>query len=109
MADITVDGLKGRLQSAIDSINTSIRSNKFGTNTIDELNKQKQILSAHIDDISAKDSVNEDDEKNTTRLIAIASNKQLSAEPKSSSNNALLISVVIVFGIAAFMYYKKNN
>jgi CHASE3 domain sensor protein len=109
MSTINVNDLKDRLQSTIDNINNSIRSNNFGTDTIDKLSKQKTILSNQINDISSKSVVNEEDEKNTTRLIAIAETKQLFSEPKGKSGNGIFIGILVVFTLAGIYYYYKNK
>lgn len=108
MSTISVNDLTNRLQNTIDSINKSIRSNNYGTDTIDKLAKQKTILLNHIADLSVKDVINEEDEKNTTRLIAIAETKQQSAEPKGGSSNVVVLFVLIAFSFVA-LYYKKNK
>ena len=108
MEEITVKNLTDKIQSSIKSIDTSIKSNKFGMRAISELTKQKSILANHINDLLDKGEVNEEDEKNTTRLIAIASTKQLSAEPKSSDNGLIAAVVVLFAAVAIFYYFKKD-
>ena len=109
MSDININDLTNSAQSAIDNINASIKSNKYGLMTIHEMNKQKSILSKHIEDLSNKESVNEDDLKNTTRLVAIAATKQLTAQPKSKEGGLLLIGALAIVAAAATFYYSKKK
>jgi hypothetical protein len=109
MADINLKDLTNNVQGAIVSINTSIKSNRFGSKTINELTKQKSILSSHISDLMAKGDLNEEDEKNTTRLIAIATSKKLTAQPKTNDNKALITGIVVIFSAVAIFYYFKKE
>jgi len=110
MSDINVNDLTNSLQSTIKNIDASIKMNRYGIGTLNELTKQKSILSNHISDLNNKQEVNEEDEKNTTRLIAISSTKLFDAKPSSSkANNGLILGVVGVFSIVGLFYYFKNN
>jgi hypothetical protein len=67
-------------------------------------------LSSHINDLLSKDDVNEEDEKNTTRLIAISTNKQLTAHPKGNDTSLVIGGVVVILAsVAIYYYYKKNK
>jgi hypothetical protein len=109
MTEITVDSLSSSISSQIDSINQYIKSNRLGLKAINELNKQKSILSSHVNDLLGKDDVSKEDEKNTTRLIAIATNKQLTAQPKGNDTSLVIGGVVIILAsVAIYYYYKKD-
>jgi hypothetical protein len=107
--EINKQDLIDKLQSAIDNINHSIKSTKLGINSINNLTQQKTILNDQIDSLKNKEVVNEDDLKTTTRIIAIATTKQLSSEPSKGLSSILFTGVIVAFiGFGIYYYIKKK-
>lgn len=107
--NVSVSELTSKLKSTIENINTSIKTNKFGTKVLDELSKQKSVLKSQIDSLISKgESVNGEDELNSSRIIAIATSRQLSSMSEKN-DNTMIYAVISILTLAGIYYYYKHH
>jgi len=67
-------------------------------------------LKKQIDSLKLKgDSLNEEDDSNSSRIIAIATSRQLSSTIDKPDYTVLYISVGLLSLAAIYYFYKKNK
>ena len=102
--------LESELQAQIDSLVAYIKSANISDDQKAQLSIQKSILQQELDALTNKVEITLEDEKNVTRIIAIAKSKQLAQNAIKDKTNITLyvgIAVVLVAGIWYFSTRKN--
>jgi len=112
MEETLVDkqSLIASLQSKIDELNSLIKKGDLGTNDINHIKVRKSNLSNQIKLLNAKGSASEEDQMNTSRLVAIsAASIHTLSDKRNQSGSGLTLLIISAISIGALLYYLKTK